>query len=201
MHLVRQTLHSHVGGLVERLHQVEVATPVHYSNMAVIVQYHLFVFDTMQKVGGVKQLNYVLYSCDKDEATAVIDHLTAERSLQLSCTRWINAIKRVMHILDLIDSDPRVDALVRSCVKATNVEGQRLHPHCLHFNCQHQGCRPAAGLDAGRAARGTFRARCASLLECHARTRQRGTHLQAWTAPLPLCEKCMSTIGTSPPPR
>lgn len=45
----------------------------------------------------------------------------AEGSLQLSSMPWVSVTKRVLHILDLFDSDPDVGGLVCSGVKAMDV--------------------------------------------------------------------------------
>lgn len=63
----------------------------------------------------------------------------------------VNIRKRALHILHLIDSDPDVEALVHSCVKATNVNGCALLPPSLPTTEIND---PTAGLHAWRAAEG-----------------------------------------------
>lgn len=44
--------------------------------------------------------------------------VVAEGSLRLSSMPWVNVTERDPHILDLIDFDPDIEALVMSCLKA-----------------------------------------------------------------------------------
>lgn len=53
-------------------------------------------------------------------------------------------------------------------------------------------CRSVAGLNAESAA-GSFRAQRVSFLDCPKRTCYWSTHLQAWSARLPFCERCART--------
>lgn len=94
--------------------------------MAVILQQHFLFFVTVQNVGGVKWLDYRLYSGDGDKGTAVIDEVMAKGSLQLSSMRLLNVTKRVLHILDLVHSDTVVHYLLSGSVKATDVNRRTL---------------------------------------------------------------------------
>lgn len=81
----------------------------------------------MQMVKGDEPLDKMLYHCDRDEVTALIEAVIAEGSLQFSIMHWANITRRVLHMLDLVDSDPNVNELVSSCVKATYVSS------CAHI--------------------------------------------------------------------
>lgn len=63
------------------------ATPVHDSDMVVIVQHHLLFFGTLQKLEGIEHMENKLYSGDRDEVKAVIKAVikavVGEGSLQL----------------------------------------------------------------------------------------------------------------------
>lgn len=48
--------------------------------------------------------------------------MVVEESLQLSHVHMVIVTKRVLHILDLVDSDTNVHALENSCIKAINVK-------------------------------------------------------------------------------
>lgn len=80
----------------------------------------------IQKVEAVEQLDKRLYSGDRNETVAVIEAVMAEGSLQLHSKRWVNIPRRVLHILDLVGSDPDVDALVSSSITALDVNGSSL---------------------------------------------------------------------------
>lgn len=69
-----------------------------------------------------------MYSSNRYEVTAVFDVVVVEGSLQRSGMCRVTVMKRVLHSLDLIDSDPDVDALLNSCIKGTDVNG---HSHIV----------------------------------------------------------------------
>lgn len=66
----------------------------------------------------------MLYSSNRDETTAVTDAVVTEERLPHSSMPCVDILKRVLHILDLVDFDPDTDVLVRSCTKATGFNGR-----------------------------------------------------------------------------
>lgn len=93
-------------------------TLIHDSDTAVIAEPHSPFFVTIQKVEGFEQLDIGLYSSNRNKANAVIEAVVSEGRLHLSSMCSVIVTKRVLHILDNIDSDPDDDGLVSSCVKA-----------------------------------------------------------------------------------
>lgn len=76
-------------------------------------------FVTTQNVNAIKRLNNSLYSGDGNETTAVVNAVIAKGSLRLSS--MINATEKVLHILDLVGSEPYVHALVSCCLIPADV--------------------------------------------------------------------------------
>lgn len=130
--LVINWLQAHVSGMMERSQHFEEVRPGYDSIMEVITQHHSPSFVTIQKVGRLKWVDKGVYSGEKDDATATIDAVLAEGSLQLCSMRWVNLTKTVLHILDLVDYDPDVYELVSSSVNVMDVNGRaRLVVRCL----------------------------------------------------------------------
>lgn len=76
---------------------------------------------------------------------AVIEAVVVEGSLQYSGILRVHVTKRLLLILDLVDSDPHDDGPVRSCSKALGVNGLThiaffFAPDDLEFVLFVQGC-------------------------------------------------------------
>lgn len=156
VHLVKHLWQCHVSGMMESSKQVEVVTPVHHSDMAVIAQHHPPFFATVQNVGAVHLLDNRLYDSDGDEATAVFDAMVAKGSLQLSSMRCVKVTKRVLHILNLVDSVSDGHTLVSRCVKAAYVNDRTLFVVIVPDGPAFRAVCVALGLDTGRAAGAFF---------------------------------------------
>lgn len=121
-YLFRSLLEGHFGGLVERSQQARSLTLVHNSDIVVIEQPNSPFSATIQKRESVEQLDRSLYNGDKDETTAVIQALCEEKeSVQHYRMHRSNFTKKVAPVLDLVNSDQNVGALVSRCIEATDV--------------------------------------------------------------------------------
>lgn len=74
----------------------------------------------IQTVEGVGLENR-LYSCDRDEAPAVIKAMMVDWRFQLCSTCSVTVTKRVLQNFDLVGSDTDVEVLVSGFVKAKDV--------------------------------------------------------------------------------
>lgn len=99
---------------------------------------------------------------------------------------------RVLHLLDLVDSDPSFNALGRSSVSSTGVDCSAhitiIALYQLAFVILVQGWTWERWLWG-------FLAQWESLLHCLTRTTQWSTHLQVWTAPLLFHESVSVHVG------
>lgn len=99
---------------MDRSQYAEGVKPIQDSDMTVIEQHHLHSFVTIQKVKGTAWFAHRLYSADRHKVIAVINAVVAEGGFQHSSLRIFNVRNKVFHILDLVNSDPDVHALVSS---------------------------------------------------------------------------------------
>lgn len=118
----------------------------------------------------------------------------AEGRLQFSSMRWMNFLRRVLHILGPKIYNPGINAsaciMLRPWMSTTS-------PTTSSLLQTTWGSSSFFGTGRGVGGRGLFRRNACSWLDCPSRTRQCSTQLQNSTAPLSLCKWCMSTYRTS----
>lgn len=169
-----------------------------YDSHMTVITHHLSPFLVIQNVGRVKRLDRTLSINDCYEVWAVNDGKAAKGCLQMSKMRCFSTTKRVLRILNQVDSDPDVDALVSSGINAACVNDRTLivvialsDPEFVVLLLYWKWRGQLRGLLGPHAA----------LNDCSIRTQQCGDDLQVLTATRPSCKIWMGTSGTSSPPR
>lgn len=162
----------------ERSLHAEALTPIHESDNAFIEQYHSLFIITIQKVGRVERLEDKLYSSDRDETTVVGKGVVAEECLQLCNMPWVHIMDKFLQILDLLDSEPGVDAIRNQWRNSHDVNCSTHSCSLLSKPSNSSCCRRTGRQNSGY---GGFSCATPSLLDSPTRTRQRRTILPTWT--------------------